>query len=113
VAQGDDPSSIDAQSELNRDPFANGAATPGSPESARLPLGNLWPDDPTGAKPPSSRVLSARKHRKAPPGAPHCVYCAGELVRSRMRFYERVLALFTSSRPYRCLDCRSRRWHQS
>ena len=109
VAQRDDHSSVDAESETNRDLFANGASTADDPESPRLAVGNLWPEDPTGAAPPSSRVMSARKHRKTP-GAPHCFYCAGELVRSRLRFYERVLTIFTTRRPYRCLDCRLRRW---
>ena len=43
-----------------------------------------------------------------PGGQAACGRCAGELVRSRLRGYERVVTLFTKARPYRCLDCRAR-----
>jgi len=80
-------------------------------EPPRLRLADLWPDDDRkdyerGAPP----LMSARKTPKPLSDRPHCSLCAGELVRSRIRFYERFLTIFTKTRPYRCLDCRARRW---
>jgi hypothetical protein len=91
-----------------RDRFATTTFMSGEPEEPRLQLGNLWPEGDKGADRPAVPLRSARK--TASPDRPNCSYCAGELVRSRIRFYERFLTYFTKARPYRCLDCRSRRW---
>jgi hypothetical protein len=76
----------------------------------RLRLADIWPDDRNDADRPSARLMSAGKVHKPASERLHCSYCAGELVRSRMRLYERFMTIFTNRRPYRCLDCRSRRW---
>jgi hypothetical protein len=80
-------------------------------EPPRLRLGDLWPDDNRkDSDRGSAPLVSAGKAPKPVSGKPHCSLCAGELVRSRVRFYERVLTVFTRTRPYRCLDCGARRW---
>ena len=79
------------------------------PEPPRLHLGNLWPDDDKDADSSGVSVTSAWK-AAASQDRPLCGRCAGELVRSRLRGYERVVTFFTKARPYRCLDCRARRW---
>jgi len=80
----------------------------GDPETPRLQLGDLFPDDGKDGDRPGVPLMSARK--TATPDRPNCSHCAGELVRSRIRVYERFLTYFTKTRPYRCLDCRARRW---
>jgi hypothetical protein len=95
---------------LNRDLFADGAMMDEELGPPRQPLGNLWPDDAKVRRPRDAPPISARKKQKTPAGRQHCLYCAGELVRSRIRLYERVLTLVTRKRPYRCVDCRARSW---
>jgi hypothetical protein len=79
-------------------------------EPPRLRLADLWPDDDRKDSERGAPLMSARKTPKPLSDRPHCSLCAGELVRSRIRFYERFLTIFTKTRPYRCLDCRARRW---
>jgi hypothetical protein len=80
-------------------------------EPPRLRLADLWPEDaPKDSDRSVPPPMSARKAPKPPSDRPQCSLCGGELVRSRVRFYERFLTLFTKTRPYRCLDCRARRW---
>jgi hypothetical protein len=88
--------------------FATTAFMTGDPETPRLQLGDLFPDDGKDGDRPGIPLMSARK--TATPDRPNCSHCAGELVRSRIRVYERFLTYFTKTRPYRCLDCRARRW---
>ena len=77
----------------------------------RLRLADLWSDeDRKGSDRRSAPLMAAGKAPKPLSDKPHCSLCAGELVRSRIRFYERFLTIFTKTRPYRCLDCRARRW---
>ena len=90
-----------------RDLFITTTFMSGDPEE-RLQLGNLWPEGDKGVDRPIVPLMSARKN--ATPDRPTCSHCAGELVRSRIRVYERFLTYFTKTRPYRCLDCRARRW---
>jgi hypothetical protein len=92
-----------------RDRFATTTFMSGDPEP-RLELADLWPAEDTGADRPGPPLMSARKAANSHPERPLCSRCAGELVRSRIRFYERFLTFFTNTRPYRCLDCRARRW---
>ena len=88
-----------------RDLFLTTTFMSADPEEPRLQLADLWPE---GADRPGVPLMSARK--TASPDRPNCSHCAGELVRSRIRVYERFLTYFTKARPYRCLDCRMRRW---
>ena len=44
-----------------------------------------------------------------PPAVP-CPVCASDLTRSRVRWWERAYKLWTTKRPYRCGQCRSRAW---
>ena len=41
-----------------------------------------------------------------------CVLCAGEVMRSRVRFYERPWVMWSKTRPYRCLECGVRQWRK-
>jgi len=91
-----------------RDRFATTTFMSGDSEEPRLQLGNLWPEGDRAADRPAVPLMSARK--TASPDRPSCRHCAGELVRSRIRVYERFLTYFTKARPYRCLDCRARHW---
>jgi hypothetical protein len=95
--------------EVSGSRFPDGAPTPEEPDP-RLRLADIWPDDRIDPDRPSARLMSAGKVHKPVSERPQCSYCAGELVRSRMRLYERFLTIFTKRRPYRCLDCLSRRW---
>jgi hypothetical protein len=93
-----------------RDLFALTTFMVADPDPPRLILPNLWPEDEKDADRPVVPLMSARKTSDPLPDRPHCSRCAGELVRSRVRAYERFLTYFTKTRPYRCLDCRARRW---
>ncbi len=42
----------------------------------------------------------------------HCDHCGGDLTRSHVARYERALTFFTNRRPYRCIDCKRRRWRE-
>lgn len=95
---------------MTRDFFAAHFFMSGDAEPPRLSLGHLWPEDGKDADRPGVRLMSGRKAESPLPDGPHCSRCAGELVRSRVRAYERFLTYFTKTRPYRCLDCRARRW---
>ena len=92
---------------MSRDPFATTMFMSGEPE---LRLADLWPAGRNGSDRSGAPLMSARKAPKHLPDRPHCSHCAGELVRSRIRFYERFLTIFTRARPYRCLDCLARQW---
>ena len=94
---------------MSRDPLATDVSTPEPPESLRLQLADLWPDERPGSDGVNAPLMTARNIPN-PPDRPQCADCTGDLVRSRLRLYERVLARFTKARPYRCLDCRARRW---
>jgi hypothetical protein len=94
---------------MSRDPFASTQFMAEEPDPPWLRLGDIWPDDRKDSDLHSSGLLSARR-AKLLSDRPQCSLCAGELVRSRIRLYERVLTIFTKARPYRCLDCRVRRW---
>ncbi len=40
-----------------------------------------------------------------------CTYCGGDLLRSRLRRYDRLIHFFIRARrPFRCQDCGRRRW---
>ena len=91
-----------------RDLFATTAFMSSDPEPPRLELADLFPDERKDR--PGVPLMSARKTASPASDGPHCRRCAGELVRSRIRAYERFLTYFTNARPYRCLDCRARRW---
>jgi hypothetical protein len=91
-----------------RDLFVTTTFMSGEAEEPRLQLGDLWPESDKATDRPIVPLMSAR--RTASPDRPNCSHCAGELVRSRIRVYERFLIYFTKTRPYRCLDCRARRW---
>src|SRR5205085_6789382 len=42
-----------------------------------------------------------------------CQYCGGDLLRSRLRRYERAIqTVVPSRRPFRCQHCRRRRWRR-
>ena len=70
----------------------------GDPEPPRLQLGDLWPEDGKDAD-RSGTLMSARKAASPLPDGPQCSHCAGELVRSRVRAYERFLTYFTKTPP--------------
>ena len=82
--------------------------TSGEPEPPRLHLAHLWPDDGKDSR--TGVPLMSERKPESPSDRPHCGQCAGELVRSRVRVFERLLTCVTKARPYRCLDCRARRW---
>ena len=93
-----------------RDRFAATTFMTEDPEPPRLSLAHLWPEDGKDADRTGAPLMSPRKAASPVPDSPHCSHCAGELVRSRVRRYERFLTYFTKARPYRCLDCMARRW---
>jgi hypothetical protein len=93
---------------VSRDLFASTLFMSEEPDPPWLRLGDIWPDDRKDSDLHSPRLMSARRAKLL--DRPQCSVCAGELVRSRIRLYERILTVFTSARPYRCLDCRMRRW---
>jgi len=39
----------------------------------------------------------------------HCHRCGGDMIRSHVRVYERPLTFF-GIKPFRCADCKRRRW---
>jgi hypothetical protein len=79
-------------------------------ESLRLHLSETWKDGkdgPTSDDPPQA---VARRSEKPAAQQRLCGACGGGLVRSRIRFYERLASAFMTTRPYRCLDCMRRAW---
>jgi hypothetical protein len=78
------------------------------PETLRIELAPEWLDEWDG------RALDAIVAAKdgAPPAGRilRCGDCAGNLVRSHVRRYERLLTFFLKRKPYRCIDCKKRRW---
>jgi hypothetical protein len=86
--------------------------TPEAHEPARLQLAETWLDeqqerDADFVVAPAPEVAVAESKR---PATVHCYHCGGDLTRSHVSRYERALTFFTRRRPYRCIDCRRRRW---
>jgi hypothetical protein len=75
-------------------------------EPMRLQLGDSPEEADQGSR--SAGALSPVTRR--PSSIPHCRRCGGELTRSRVRRYERLVTMFMNKRPYRCIDCKVRRW---
>ena len=84
---------------MSRDPLATDTSRRDQPEQPRLQLADLWPDDRPGSDGVSTPLMTARNIPK-PADRPQCSDCTGDLVRSRLRLYERFLVRFTSARPY-------------
>jgi hypothetical protein len=85
---------------------------PEAHEPARLQLAETWLDehverDDDFVVAPTAGVAVAEASR---PANVHCYHCGGDLTRSHVSRYERALTFFTRRRPYRCIDCRRRRW---
>lgn len=81
-------------------------------EPARLQLAETWLDELTDLDgdivvAPAEAITVPTVTRQA---AVHCEHCGGDLTRSHVARYERALTFFTNRRPYRCIDCKRRRW---
>ena len=82
-------------------------------EPLRLQLAPTWLDIENGVVAPAPEVPAAlpvrgTAERSAP--RPCCAHCGGDLIRSRVHVYEQLVTPLTGRRPYRCVDCRLRRW---
>jgi hypothetical protein len=78
-------------------------------EPPRMKLVEMWPQaglGPFAENPPATR----RKIVKPPIERRRCGVCLGEMMRSRVRFYERPWVIWLKMRPYRCMKCGARRW---
>ena len=64
---------------------------------------------------PIEEHLPAGSGRIVTPAAERykCALCGGEMLRSRVRFYERPWVIWSNTRPYRCMECAAREWRQS
>lgn len=87
---------------------------PDAHEPARLQLAETWLDElgePDGdiIVAPAGAIAVAAPAR---PAIVHCYHCGGDLTRSHVSRYEWALTFLTTRRPYRCIDCRRRRWRE-
>ena len=83
---------------------------PEKPEPPRLKLADLWPEEglgPLAGNPPEG----PRKIVK-PVERQRCELCEGDVMRSRVRFYERLWVMWSKTRPYRCMECGVRQWRR-
>ena len=84
---------------------------PEAHEPARLQLAETWLDEHREQDDfivaPAPEVTVRESNR---PATVNCYHCGGGLTRSHVTRYERALTFFTRRRPYRCIDCRRRRW---
>jgi hypothetical protein len=79
----------------------------------RLKLAEMWPDEGLGPlldSPLPNPATLGRKLATPREDRPHCELCDGDLMRSRVRFYERPWVIWSKTRPYRCMDCGVRQW---
>jgi hypothetical protein len=79
------------------------------PEPPRMRLADMWPEEGLGAlaeNPPEA----PRRIVKAPAERQPCALCQGDVMRSRVRFYERLWVIWSKMRPYRCMECGVRQW---
>jgi hypothetical protein len=82
---------------------------PDNHEPPRMRLADAWPEEglgPLATNPPDG----PRKIVKPTVERQRCVLCEGEMLRSRVRFYERLWVMWSKRRPYRCMECGVREW---
>ncbi len=75
-------------------------------------------DDPAPLRHTRDELVPDTRAEISPPSAPRpvlrCTHCGGDLQRSRLRPFERVIrAIIKTRRPFRCRDCGWRRWRAS
>ena len=80
-------------------------------EPPRLKLADMWPEKGLG---PISEDSPGEPRRIVKPAVERqrCELCKGDVMRSRVRFYERPWVMWTKTRPYRCMECGARQWRK-
>jgi hypothetical protein len=79
------------------------------PEPPRMRLADMSPEEGLGGlveNPPEAPRKVKRAERQ------RCVLCEGDVMRSRVRFYERPWVMWSKTRPYRCMECGVRQWRR-
>ena len=86
-----------------------GVSMPEEKEPPRMRLADMWPEEGLGPL-PENPPEGPRKIVRSTAERQRCALCKGEMLRSRVRFYERPWVMWSKTRPYRCMECGVRQW---
>lgn len=78
------------------------------PEAPRLRLADIFPEE--GLGPLAGHSSEAPRQILKATARLACEACGGDVLRSRVRFYERPWVRWSKRRPYRCMECGARQW---
>ena len=81
------------------------------PEPLRLQFAPEWLDLADQDEPLAVWPLPSRPPEEPVAPALGCRRCGGILNHSRVSRLDRLVTLFTTRQPLRCVDCRARDWH--